>query len=338
MTFILQRNWSHPLKNSTIVLSICLLLSASGCNQPFDPRAPIEPQLVVFSVLSNDRTTQFVRVQSNYMPSGFDPATSLSDNSVTDAVVTLKDSLISYRFRDTVIERQDTTRYNFPMHIYGLPSFIPQRGRPYTLTIESPTMGTATASVTIPARSNIYVQGYSVESILRYPEVYTPDVAIPMSAQLSGYTQAYIGRLYLYYDVLKGTEWIEERVEVPLGSADSVGFNLIFPRYPDLTLLSGDQHVNMVFFNGYYLATIKERTFGRYEKLKIIYKWAVFVLLQTDLNLYNYYSTVHEFRDPRSIRLDEPMYSNVKGGTGMVGAYTLDSVVVVLPASFMGNR
>lgn len=337
MSFTLQRNRSHSQSKSAIVLPICLLLFATGCNQPFDPRAPLKPQLVVFSVLSNDRTAQFVRVESNYMPVGFDPSTSLSDNAITDALVILKDSLHTYQFRDTVIERQDTTRYKFPIHVYGLPSFTPQRGGAYKLTIESPTMGTATASVTIPARSRIFMDN-RLESFFRYPELNKPDVAIPMEAQLSGYTQAYIGRLYVYYDVLKGIEWVEERVEVPLSAMDSVGYNLIFPRYPDLTLLSGEQHVNMIFFNGYYLATIKERTFGRYEKNKIIYKWSVFVLLQTDLNLYNYYSSVHEFRDPRSIRLDEPIYSNVKGGTGMVGAYTVDSLVVILPASFMGNR
>jgi hypothetical protein len=83
---------------------------------------------------------------------------------------------------------------------------------------------------------------------------------------------------------------------------------------------------------------IKQLTTVRYASNKIIYKWVVFDVLQADQNLYDYYASVQEYRDPRSIRLDEPMYSRVNGGLGFAGAYTLDSLLYVLPENFPGNR
>ena len=67
-------------------------------------------------------------------------------------------------------------------------------------------------------------------------------------------------------------------------------------------------------------------------------KRAVFQLLQLDPNSYGYYFTTHAYNDPQSMRLDEPMYSNIVGGLGLVGAYTLDSLVHVLPEDFDYNK
>ena len=72
--------------------------------------------------------------------------------------------------------------------------------------------------------------------------------------------------------------------------------------------------------------------------MRIIFKWATIVVLQTDKNLYDYYSVSHASRDPFSIRLDEPMVSQVTGGLGMIGAYSVDSTVNLLPENFWGNR
>jgi hypothetical protein len=76
----------------------------------------------------------------------------------------------------------------------------------------------------------------------------------------------------------------------------------------------------------------------QYKSTRLIFKWATLVLLQADENLYDYYSVVHASRDPFSIRLDEPMISTVSGGLGLVGAYSLDSLVNILPENFWGNR
>jgi hypothetical protein len=64
----------------------------------------------------------------------------------------------------------------------------------------------------------------------------------------------------------------------------------------------------------------------------------VYQLLQIDKNLYSYYLTTHSYNDPHSTRLDEPFFSDVVGGVGLVGAYTLDSLMHILPENFAFDR
>ena len=75
----------------------------------------------------------------------------------------------------------------------------------------------------------------------------------------------------------------------------------------------------------------------RYPRKPVTFRRVVLRILQCEQNVYNYYNTVNEFRDPVSVRLDEPDYSNVSGGWGMFGAYTLDSLTYTLPHDFTLN-
>lgn len=55
-------------------------------------------------------------------------------------------------------------------------------------------------------------------------------------------------------------------------------------------------------------------------------------------HLFHYYSSTHADQDPHSIRLDQPLVSTLSGALGMVGAYSLDSLVTLLPERCSGDR
>jgi hypothetical protein len=157
---------------------------------------------------------------------------------------------------------------------------------------------------------------------------------------LSPLAKGYIARLYVYYDVLKGSEWVEERIEMPIGTwntePDYYGLDMLY--YPQMSASPQSGLFVVSYKNGFLQSIIKQLTTVQYGANKIIYKWVVFVVLQADQNLYSYYASIQEYRDPRSIRLDEPMYSRVTGGLGFAGGCTVDSLMVVLPENFVGNR
>jgi len=48
--------------------------------------------------------------------------------------------------------------------------------------------------------------------------------------------------------------------------------------------------------------------------------------------LYNYYGIANGFRDPNTIRVDEPDFTNIAGGVGVFGGFVQDTLVVALPA------
>jgi len=202
--------------------------------------------------------------------------------------------------------------------------------------VQSPSYGQAYATIVIPDKPKITLSPDVVQIIDR-PDRYGLNVPIVFIAQLSTLTKGYVARFLLYYDVLKGSEWVEERIEIPISSADSSNYSLDIPKYPDLTVTPNTSQIGLLYRNGYYKGTLNILN-ERYKNTRVIFKWATLVLLQTDKNLYDYYSTTHASRDPFSIRLDEPMVSKVTGALGVIGAYSLDSTVNILPENFWGNR
>ncbi|MGA3246229.1 MAG: hypothetical protein ABSE41_16550 [Bacteroidota bacterium] len=306
-----------------------------GCDKSFDPRGSLDDQMVVFSVLSTDRTAQLVRVQTSYMPQGFDPLTYTTENFLRDAIVSINTSSGSYLMRDTLLYLPDTTRYKPPTRAYVLDPFSPVYGETCEIVVQSTRHGVAYSSVVIPSQSKISIDPLQIQ-VLDRPENYSKDTRITFVAQLSNNAQGYVCRLYLYYDVLKGTKYVEERVEVPITSTDPSVFSLDTPIYPRLASVPQTFKIGSTYKNGYYKATVSAIT-SRYRS-KLIFKWATFVVLQADNNLFRYYLTTHPDQDPFSIRLDQPLFSGLNGGLGMVGAYSLDSLVDLLPGNFWGNR
>ncbi len=321
-----------------LIIPVLVTVWIVACNNPFDPRAPLEQQLVVFSVLSTDRNVQFVRVNSNYMPTGFDPNTYDGDNAVRDVSVSITGDGKSLFFRDTTVARPDTSRYKLPLRIYTLGHFVPVGGKSYNLLVSSPSLGVASASVTVPSKSVIVLDPLSWPR-MSDPISSRPDEVIQFNVDLSTIAKGYTYHMFICYDVLKNARWQEERFEVPLTPTDpDTTYSLDRPEYLQLTQSPQTSKVFVQFKVGYMQSIIKKLTKVQYVDTHLIYKWIVLVVLQADQNLFGYYKSLRTYQDPLSIRLDQPVYSKIDGGIGLVGAYSLDSLTFVLPENFNGNR
>jgi hypothetical protein len=222
------------------------------------------------------------------------------------------------------------------VHVFYLRAFTPQRGKPYQLNVVSTQYGEVSGSVMIPDAPKITLQGDTRE-ILDRPHKAPLFAPMIFAVQLSKNTRGYIARLILYYDVLKGAEWFEEAVEIPITSHDSSSFSMDLPVYPTMTAALSTSGGSFVTKNGYYKGILNKKN-SQYHDTQLIFKWATLVVLQADKNLYEYYANTHTSMDPFSMRLDEPLVSSVRNGIGLVGAYSLDSTVYLLPYDFYGNR
>lgn len=329
-----MKTFLMPIQYSLVGLVIASLLMA--CSESFDSRGPLDQQMVVFSILSTDRDAQLVRVQQNYMPTSFDPMSYIADNSVDDAIVSIKASNGMYVFRDTLLTRSDTSRYKSPLRAFVLNPFIPQWGETYQVVVQSPYYGIASSVVVMPGQSAITLSPEMIQA-LNHPESYSKDTQMIFVVKMSGVSKGYVGRLLLYYNVMKGSRFIEERVEIPVSSIDSSSYSLDYPRYPKLAVTPSTSVIVQIYRNGYYRA-ILNKVNSQYQSNRLVFKWATFVVMQADRNLFQYYSSTHASFDPYSIRLDEPVTSSVTGALGVVGAYSLDSTVNLLPGNFLGNR
>ncbi len=319
---------------SFIPLSLSLLL---GCDQQFDPREPLRPQFVIFSILSTDRNVQYVRVEQNYRPSDFNPLEYTADNGVIDAIVTISDGRSTFRLSDTTLPRSDTSRYSFPIRSHVLRDFTAGYGQSYLISAASLPLGKASASVLVPTKPSVSAEAVGLV-LLDRPDDFDDEATISFTIVLSSSARGYRGRMFADYDVLKGTEWVQERAEVPLSFYGPLSKDLRYATYPELTVRPSRNQTSVVFGKPLYKAVLTHIADEKYKSHKLIFKWVVFQFMQVDKNLFNYYNTVHYYRDPHSMRLDEPAFSNVSNGYGLVGAYTLDSLVHLLPENFSSNN
>lgn len=304
--------------------SVIILLIAGGCDESFDPRGPYVKQLVVYGVLSSRSDSQYVRIYTTYNPHGFDPLENTSDTYVRNAKVTMIDDSATYTLSETIIPRNDKSRYSSDVVAYFAYPCPMRPGKEYSLTITSD-QGNATATVSVPGKGYVF---NNTPYIFLSPKVSTED--IPVSIGLSPVTQAYLIRLYINFDVGEGPSLTHMRLEVPsaivsIGGSFQDAYRYV---YPTLTRRPVSSSLNIVYPRGAYLELYKslEAQYGMWFKLTS----ATFILTQVESNLYSYYNLANGFRDPYSIREDQPDFSNIVGGFGVFGAMVEDSIVVDL--------
>jgi len=320
---------SSILRYSSRFIICCFFIS---CDQAFDPKAEFEQQLVVYARISNDRNNQILRVHTNYEVSGFDPYENTVDRVPDGLRVTITESLNLFTFRDTLLVRSDTSRYKEPLPAFVASPFQPEHGKRYDLSIVSPTYGVVTSSIVMPTKPVITIAPGTL--ILDQPDQFGASAFFYFVATISLSTKGYLGQVFIDYQVRVDSTWRDERTEVPYHViADTLGkFYAVYPTLKrTLTTLA-----NVGFRKIHYVKAIA-KVHERYPHHSIVFKRVVFRLMQCEANLYDYFNTVNGFRDPHSIRLDMPAFSNISGATGIFGAYALDSVTHILPDDFRLN-
>jgi hypothetical protein len=317
--------------------ALLLAVMQLSCNQPFDPRGELDQKPVVFSILSTDRDVQFVRLERSYMPPGYEALADSSDKSIPNAMVTINYGGTTLRLRDTILARSDTSRFLFPIRAYAVRPFRPIHGSSYNVSVEAIGIGSASEIIVTPTKPALDIDANSM-AVIDQPGSHEGNASILFAITLGSGASGYRGRMFVDYEVLKNGEWIEERVEIPTSFASAGSKNYEYVLYPQLRHKTSNNHAVGIHMNDVYSRTLIEVAYIRCKSTKIVFNRVVFQLVQVDQNLYNYYSTTHLNNDPHSTRLDEPGFSGVRGGVGVVGAYTLDSLVHILPENFAFDR
>ena len=319
----------------TLVVSCIIALSALSCNQPFEPRAPLESKLVVFSILSTDRDDQIVRVEQTYMPSGYDAMAYTADGFVPNALVTIQAPGDTYVLRDTTFARQDTSRYKSAMKGYVVKPLAINYGASYRVTVRSTSLGEASTSVVVPRRPTVTMMPTSI-LMLTTPNAFKDEDEIAFTVDLGVGAKGWIGRFYICYNFFEDGKWFEDRTPVPIAYIFPKVFSTVV--YGELTRAGYNNHSASVYRNDVYRKTLVEILTDRHPNSSVKFTYALFELVQVEESLYNYYRIGHASSDVFSVRLDEPLYTNLTGGVGVVGAYTLDSLVQAYPENFPFNR
>ena len=267
-----------------------------SCDDTFNPNAPYKEKLVVFAVLTTRSDTQYVRVHTTY-PVTTNPLAISADTFVPDAEVTIAQESTIYRFRDTTLQRMDTSRYRLPVRAFVAYNLRVEPLRRYLLTVSSPTRGSVTAQATSQSRGGVSVRTDFNGNFIVLVSLAPTNV------------RAWIVRMYLEYEIRPETTWLLQRVEVPRAIDTGTG-ERFYPR----PLL---RDISSISFAAASLSQITGELRQRYRAGTLRLKRTLFVLTQMDDAYYAYYSTANGFPDSGTLRLDEPDYTNIVGGLGV---------------------
>jgi len=313
----------YPVVAASLVLLV-------ACENSFSPKGPYTDKMVVYTVLSTQTDTQYVRLYATYNPQGFDPYANTIDKVIRGADVTVSQGSSAAHFSDTIMTRYDKARYKDDIGAYVAYPFRAEPGKSYNLAIESQVYGTVTASLSVPDRGRMQI---SNRYVLMGQGAKDEDLAV--FAWIRYATRGHLVRYYLDYDVLQKGSWVNRRTEIPSGIIviDNDHRTYSYPRLQRRTTIARlveKEEVEVVYFSKRAFELTLAELYAQYTYSGMRVNGAWFVLTQVEQNLFNYYMVSNAFQDAHSIRTDVPNWTNVKGGNGVFGAFVEDSTYVSL--------
>jgi len=322
-----------------------VLLFWAGCEEPFSPKGPFEKKMVVYSLFSNKSDTQYVRVYTTYDTPGSAPSQNSTDTPVTDAIVTVYLGSAGIGSQDTTLQRRDESRYSSAILAYRFYPLALERGKTYTLTVNSPTCGQAVASVTIPDQGSLWADN---PYLLRDPWYTDDDVAF--YARLSDVTKGFLVRFFLDYDIyIRDKGWFPQLLQIPVALLRADSLSSYEATYPQLRPRTSQLSTSPSFRTGELSREVATYPNGVYRRMiqmirqayhpdNLRLKQVVIQLIQVEPQFYEYYNIVNGFQDLASIRVDQPDYTNVKGGIGVFGSFTVDYQTYPVPDTLGFHR
>ena len=275
-----------------------------SCNENFSPFDEYQERYIFDCILRGDTTLQVATVARTYTTGGFDPYQNTEDPFISGADMRIwyKDSV--YRFYDTSIVRQDTSRYKSPMNIYLNRRFKVEPDESIELEVMLPNgrrlkSSTKTAGkVTFSDSSAIFISSEE-----KYVNIFW------VSTSIGNYFQT---KFKIIYYKKEGDQNTRYEKEIPLKYEN----NLPVPFTPSkMPLVSID------------INTIKQafREIAGDDPNKASYSILIhpeFTVASFDDALCKYYSTSTETFSSLTITLDETDYSNIQGGYGIFSSFT----------------
>lgn len=319
------------MKSALLAILVSALVFIS-CDDQVNPKADFEEVYVLSCILRTDTTFQVATISRSYDVEGFDPTSNTIDPFIKGAKIKLfyGDNVIE--FRDTAIARPPDARYKNPMNIYYTNNFK-STTIPVNMRIEAklPNGKILSSSSELISIYSVYINSISV-----------PISSNPLSDKLNFtwgewmLTQTstrvyYAPELIILYTQDKGGVKIKKQKKVPSFYANTI--NGLLPIYPQIQ--SGMKSAS--FEMDAIKRAMAEISEGDPQKSNYKIDGVIFRLLLMDAGLASYYSLQKTFLDEFSVRVNQPDVTNIKGGLGIFGNYTIKQISVEMTREFISS-
>lgn len=289
-----------------------------SCEEDFNLKTDYQPRYSLNCIVRADTSVHTAILTKSYMVSGFDPYEYTDDPFISGADIRLwyRDNV--YFFRDSLIERSDTSRFKFPQKIYYLEGFKP---------VERDFL-----EIKAVLDNGKVLQGYTkIPEKIKWDSISTKLLPIEGASEFSLVWEKrnnigwFLLRLQLKFK-RDGVDSPTESVIIP------VRYNGDQPVYPLPTKSSG-----IAFQWSAFERTIKAISEGISDKSKIIIYGISVELLVFDENLSKYYSNLNGYMDDFTVRVDQNDFTNIEGGFGIFGSYLKQTSGISLSADYINS-
>ncbi len=305
-----------------LLICLILLLSFSSCDQSFNPKGDYHEKYVLNCILSGDTSDQVAIISHSYDVEGFDPYKNTTDPAITGADLRLWYNDSVFVFRDSIIARQDSSRYSDSLKIYYLKNIHIGFNKPIEIEALLPN-GRRLKSSTTTAKEIIFDNAVSSKVI---PPVNSRLDLIQWNQDDE--TAYYLPRFIVtYYKKVNGVPE-KHTLEIPIKYSLRNGENV--PVYA-----TASSQTSVVYDPDVIKQALLSISEGDPDKsnysVMVLNPVNVFAL---DENLARYYSANNQ-DNSFTVRLDESDFSNIDGGFGVFGSYVLKSFTLRFVPEFI---
>ena len=293
---------------------------ALGCDESFNPKEEFQEQYVLQCFVqvygSGGYPVSVTAVLARtYDVNGFDPATNTNDPVIAGAEVALTINQKSYYLLGAMRANPDSSRYRTQQWIYTntVPYVMPDAA--ISLTAKLPNGRMLSAQTAVPSARN-FTSNYEFAAGL-YPRVNRqpgkPNWIISWENYNDLEVHLFFPRLTITYTQLVQGSEITGTVMVPSQYAPSPSGPIAI--YPSV---STEEQCSFEF--AAIDSAMAHISAGDSDKVKFGVHSAKLEVIEYDLPLSKYFSSINGSLDQFSIRTEESVYSNVGGGIGILGS------------------
>ena len=283
-----------------LVFLVCFACFNFGCDDSVDIIMEYDEQIAAFLVLDSRYDKQILKVQKLQNSFGLPSAEKLIDP--ISARLTLPAGY-HVTFKDTIMNT--------------VPNFN-------TLYIDSIDLEPGVYQLLVVAKDSLSVwSNIVVQNKLDLNVASRGDSAYTVEIKTSHVIYTHI-KPFLVYSVRQNAGLVEKSIEIPGGidinnrdTVETFGKILEIP-----VSVASPYRLRVLFSNIEYTKNKLKNYFGaeniQFNRMK-------FVTYTYSANLYQYVNSYEGYTDDYSVRLDQPNYTNIVGGTGIFGAVLIDS-------------
>ncbi|MCX7875054.1 MAG: DUF4249 family protein [Melioribacteraceae bacterium] len=316
------------MKNIFLLINIFLIFLSISCDDNVNPKANFKEEYVLNCVLKADTNYQIATISKSYDVDGYDPNSNKIDPFIKGATIKVyyRDSI--FTFKDTSTQRSADSKYNTPINFYYIKKLKPSSYSQLKIEALLPNGKILTASTESFFLNTLYFS----KTVDTYPPINANKIIFSWD-KISGdkfeSTIYFAPELAIVYSKFENGNWNKYYKKVPIRYLENSPDKP--PIYPEISVGKNSVSFDTLAFGVALREISKDITQRKNYKIEN----ALFRLLILDKNLAAYYSLQKTFLDEFSVRINQPDFTNIKGGLGIFGIYAIKQINIPIESSYI---